>query len=214
MKLLDISTIEVDKEHENYEQLKSQTADLQTKVLQKQTDMSLQNQEELLRIQRKDTERGVDQKYSDLYKIDKQTDVLKAAAENLGEMSNVNLGNGGGGFNPAGLMTGMAIGGVMGNQMGGMMNNMMGQMNQSINQNTNQGGPPPPINNQSIQYFVTTNGQNQGPYNLQQLQGMIMQGQITPDTHAWKQGMGDWLPLKSFAEFQVNNTNMPPPPKV
>ncbi len=217
LKLLDISTVEVDKEHKNYEQLKSQTADLQTQVLQKQTEMSLENQEEMLRILRKDTERGVDEKYSDLYKIDKQSDVLKTAAENLGEMSNINLGNGGGGmgFNPAGLMTGMAVGSVIGNQMGGMMNNMMGSMNTNINQNLNNQTPPPPLNNQNIQYYLTLNGQNQGPFSSQQLQSMIISGQITPEVFAWKQGMADWIPLKNFPEFQNNsNPNLPPPPKV
>lgn len=212
MKLLDISTIEIDKEHKNYEQLKANTADQQSKIIETQTNMNLVNQEEMLRIQRKDSEYSVDEKHIDIYKIDKQSDVLKTAAENLGEMSNINLGGGGMGFNPAGLMTGMAMGGAIGNQMGGMMNNLMGGMNSNTNQNLNNNQPPPPINN--TQYFVTTNGQNQGPFNLQQLQSMIMSGQITPDTFAWKQGMTDWIPLKTFTEFAGNqNPNMPPPPK-
>ena len=218
LRMLDISTIEIDKEHENYEQLKANTADQQSKIIEQQTNMQLENQEEMLRIQRKDAERGVDQKYSDLYKVDKQSDVLKTAAENLGQMSNINLGGGDGGmgFNPAGLMTGMAMGGVIGNQMGGMMNNMMNNMNNNINQNTsNNQTPPPPIQNQNEEYFVTAGGQNHGPFNLQQLQSMIMSGQITPETYAWKKGMQDWIPLKTFPEFTINqNPNLPPPPKV
>ncbi|MFN8117514.1 MAG: SPFH domain-containing protein [Bacteroidia bacterium] len=219
MKLLDISSIEIDKEHGNYEQLKANTAGQQSKIIETQTNMNLVNQEEMLRIQRKDAELGVEEKHIDIYKIDKQSDVLKTAAENLGEMSNINLGGGGGGmgFNPAGLMTGIALGGVMGNQMGGMMNNLMGNMNNSINQNQqnlNQ-TPPPPIQNNNDEYFVTAGGQNHGPFNLQQLQAMIMSGQITPETYAWKKGMQDWIPLKTFPEFTVNqNSNIPPPPKV
>lgn len=219
MKLLDVSSIEIDKEHENYEQLKANTADQQSKIIETQTNMNLVNQEEMLRIQRKDAELGVEEKHIDIYKIDKQSDVLKTAAENLGEMSNINLGGGGGGmgFNPAGLMTGMALGGVMGNQMGGMMNNLMGNMNTNINQNqqnVNQ-TPPPPLQNPNEEYFVTSGGQNHGPFNLQQLQSMIISGQITPETYAWKKGMQDWIPLKTFPEFNTNqNPNLPPPPKI
>ena len=63
-----------------------------------------------------------------------------------------NLG-GGGGLNPVGLMTGMAIGGVMGNQMGGMMNNM------------NNTPPPPPVST----YHVALNGQQLGQFTIEQL---------------------------------------------
>lgn len=78
---------------------------------------------------------------------DAQKDVLKAAAESLGEMGNVNLGGGGNNMNPAGMMTGMMMGGAMGNQMANMMNNMGNTMNPQNNQTTgnNQMPPPPPV---------------------------------------------------------------------
>lgn len=209
LKRLDIGTIELDKEHKNYAQLKSQTADLQSKVIHKQTEMSLENQEEMLRIQRKEAERGVDQKYSDLYKIDKQTDVLKTAANNLGEMSNVNLGDGGGGgglgFNPAGLMTGMAVGSAIGNQMGGMMNNMLGNMNANINSNN---PPPPPVTT----YHVSLNGQQLGQFSLEQLKQSVQSGQFTKNHHVWKEGMPAWELAGNVAELAGLFASVPPPP--
>ena len=111
----------------------------------------------MARINRKNAELGVEGSNFAVHQLNQQTDVLKTASENLGQMSNVDLGGGGGGFNPAGLMFGMGIGGAMGNQVGGMMNNM------------NNTPPPPP----QIQYSVSVNGQTAGPFDLQQLQQML-----------------------------------------
>jgi membrane protease subunit (stomatin/prohibitin family) len=119
LKRLDISKIELDKEHEHYQQLKFSTADQQTK-----------NIDELNRIQRKDIEMGVEGKNFAVHQLNQQTDVLKTAAQNLGSMGNT----GGDGINPAGMMTGMMMGGAMGGQMAGMMNQNMNQQNQNVQQ--------------------------------------------------------------------------------
>ena len=120
LKRLDISKIELDKEHEHYQQLKFSTADQQTK-----------NIDELNRIQRKDIEMGVEGKNFAVHQLNQQTDVLKTAAQNLGNMGNV---GGGDGMNTAGMMTGMMMGGAMGGQMANMMNQNMNQQNQNVQQ--------------------------------------------------------------------------------
>ena len=117
LKRIDISAIELDKENSHYLQLKKSTAYQQTKFIEAKTDIEITNLDETMRIKRKDLELGVEGNNFNVHQLNQQTDVLKTAAENLGEMSNVNLG-GGGGLNPAGLMMGMGIGGAMGNQMG------------------------------------------------------------------------------------------------
>ena len=132
LKRLDIGAIELDKEHPHYQQLKKTTADQQTKFAEAKTDIEIDNLSETTRIQRKDLELGVEGKNFNVHQLNQQTDVLKTAANNLGEMSNVNLGNGGG-LNPAGMMMGMGIGGAIGNQIGGMMGNL------------NQNSTPPPV---------------------------------------------------------------------
>jgi hypothetical protein len=115
------------------------------------------------------------------------------------------MGGGGGGMNPAGMMTGMMMGGAMGNQMAGMMNNMGQNMNQQ--QNT----PPPPP---QIQYSVSVNGQTAGPFNWQQLQQMVQNGQLTKNTHVWKQGMAGWEVAGNVQELTNLFGAVPPPPPV
>jgi hypothetical protein len=87
--------------------------------------------------------------------------------------------------------------------MAGMMNNM-GQ--QAQNQ---QNVPPPPP---QIQYSVAVNGQTMGPFNMQQLQQMVQNGQLTTTTHVWKQGMTGWEVAGGVIELSSLFGSMPPPP--
>jgi hypothetical protein len=91
----------------------------------------------------------------------------------------------------------------MGNQMAGMMNNMGQNMQQQ--QNT----PPPPP---TITYSVSVNGQTAGPFNLQQLQQMFQNGQLTTNTHVWKQGMSAWEIAGNVQELANLFGAVPPPP--
>jgi membrane protease subunit (stomatin/prohibitin family) len=215
MKGLDLAAIEVDKESDGYAELRKVTAEQTTKTTVAQTDVNIknlqdmqginaQNMEETLRIQREEAQRAqklqTETNFMGAHALNQQTDVLKTAANSLGEMGNM---GGGGGMNPAGMMTGMMLGGAMGNQMAGMMNNM-GQ-NMQNQQNT----PPPPP---SIAYNVAINGQTAGPFNLQQLQQMVQNGQLTPNSHVWKQGMAGWEIAGSVQELSTLFGAVPPPP--
>jgi membrane protease subunit (stomatin/prohibitin family) len=196
LKRIDISALELDKENSHYQQLKKSTADQQTKFIEAKTDIEIENLDETMRIKRKDMELGVEGKNFQVHQLNKSADVLKTAAENLGEMSNVNLG-GGGGLNPAGLMMGMGIGGAMGNQIGGMMGNL------------NQQNPPPPP---TIQYFIALNGQQTGPFTLEQLKQFAQGGQFTKQHHVWKQGMSAWELAENVQELSTVFAVVPPPP--
>ena len=112
-------------------------------------------------------------------------------------MSNVNLGNGGG-LNPAGMMMGMGIGGAMGNQIGGMMGNL----------NPNSSPPPLPISN----YFIALNGQQSGPFSLEQLKQLLQSGQFSSNHHVWKEGMSQWDLVSNVLELSSLFNSMPPPP--
>lgn len=195
LKRIDVSAIELDKEHSHYLQLKKSTADQQTKFVDAKTDIEIKNLDEMTRIQRKDAELGVEGKNFAVHQLNQQTDVLKTAAENLGEMGNVNLG-GGGGLNPAGLMMGMGIGGAMGNQMGGMMTNL------------NKTPPPPPV----LAYHISLNGQQSGPYNLEQLKQFAQSGQFTKNHHVWKEGMSGWELASNIQDLSIVFSVVPPPP--
>jgi len=216
LKGLDIATIEADKESNGFAELKKITIDQQSKATIAQNDVSIKNlqdmqninagnMEETLRLQREEAQRAqklqTETNFMGAHALNQQTDVLKTGAESLGNMSN--MGGGSGGMNPAGMMTGMMMGGAMGNQMAGMMNSM-GQ-NMQNQQNT----PPPPP---TIAYSVSVNGQTAGPFHLQQLQQMVQNGQLTPNTHVWKQGMSAWELAGNVQELATLFGAVPPPP--
>lgn len=216
MKGFDLATIEVDKESEGYAELRKVTAEQTTKTTVAQADVNIKNledmqginalnMEETLRVQREEAQRAqklqTETNFIGAHALNQQTEVLKTGAESLGNMGN--MGGGGGGMNPAGMMTGMMMGGAMGNQMAGMMNNMGQNMNQQ--QNT----PPPPP---QIQYSVSVNGQTAGPFNWQQLQQMVQNGQLTKNTHVWKQGMAGWEVAGNVQELTNLFGAVPPPP--
>jgi len=106
------------------------------------------------------------------------------------------------------------MGGGMEGMMGmAMMQQMMNQtnmmQNQQMQQNQQQGVPPPPP---VISFFVSVNGQQQGPFNMEQLQQMIAGGQLTQETFVWKQGMSGWLAAKEVPEIAALFGATPPPP--
>lgn len=219
MKGFDLGTIEVDKDSRGFAELRKITAEQTTKTTVAQTDVNIKNMqdmqsinalnmEETLRIQREEAQRAqklqTETNFIGAHALNQQTEVLKTGAENLGNMGTMNMG-GNGGLNPAGMMTGMMMGGAMGNQMAGMMNNMGQSMNQQ--QNT----PPPPP---QILYSVSVNGQTAGPFNLQQLQQMVQNGQLTQNTHVWKQGMSGWELAGNVQELANLFGAIPPPPPI
>ncbi len=215
MKGFDLAAIEVDKDSQGYAELRKVTAEQTTKTTVAQTDVGIKNMEDMqsinagnmeetLRIQREEAQRAqklqTETNFIGAHGLNQQTDVLKTAASSLGEMGNM---SGGGGMNPAGMMTGMMMGGAMGNQMAGMMNNM----GQNIQQQQNTPPPPP-----TIAYSVSVNGQTAGPFNLPQLQQMVQNGQLTINTHVWKQGMAGWEIAGNVQELTPLFGVVPPPP--
>jgi hypothetical protein len=199
LKRLDISMIELDQSHDHYIQLKRITVDQTSKKIEAVTDIEIENIGEMARINRKNAELGVEGSNFAVHQLNQQTDVLKTASENLGQMSNVNLG-GGAGLNPAGLMFGVGIGGAMGNQVGGMMNNM-----------NNTPPPPPPAQNS---FHISLNGQQAGPYSIEQLKQLAINNQFTREHHVWKAGMAAWELASVNNEVSIIFNSVPPPPPV
>ncbi|MCF0186439.1 MAG: SPFH domain-containing protein [Bacteroidaceae bacterium] len=238
LRRLDISRIEPDKESANWLKLKKVTADysVQTvsmtqdnalKTAQTQADLNIKNMEEMqamnlenlqesLRIQREESQyaKHLQSQTANIgaYSAALQAEVLKTAASSLGEMGSVNLGSGDGNMNPAGMMTGMMMGGAMGQQMAGFMNNMGQQMNSSMQPQST----PPPM--PQVSYMVAINGQQSGPYVMQQLQQLVAAGQLTQQTYVWRQGMANWdfagnLPeLAALFAVQQTAPQVPPVP--
>ena len=60
----------------------------------------------------------------------------------------------------------------------------------------------------SKQYLLVRDGEQAGPYTLEQIQQMQEADQLLPSDMAWTEGQEDWLPLSLF----VGDTPPSPPP--
>lgn len=219
MRHIDVSDIIIDRESKAFIQVNRLTAGITAQTMEAQAQLNIKNMEdtqrlnmlnmeETMRIQREEAQRAQrlqsESTYIGAHALDQQAAVLTAAANNLGQMSNMGGGDGsGGGMNPAGMMTGMMMGGAMGGQMANMMN-MMGQ------QVANGMQAPPSV--PGIQYMLVIGGQQAGPFDMQQMQQMVATGQMTKDTYAWKQGMAQWEFAGTIAELAPLFAAPAPPP--
>ena len=219
MKGLDIASLEVDKEAEGYAELRKVTAEQTTKTVGAQTDVNIKNlqdtqeinatnMEETLRIQREEAQRAqklqTESQNLSTHQLNQQTKVAQTAAESMGKMgSGGGSGGSGGGMDPGSMMASMAMGGAVGQGMAGAVGGMMGGMNEQ-----KQTPPPPP----SVQYNISVNGQQSGPFGWDQLKQMVEGGQIIKDTHVWKQGMAGWETAGNVQELSSLFGAVPPPP--
>ena len=199
LKRFDLSAIEVDKESENYAEFVRLTKEQQTR----RAEIDTEQYERVSKL-------SAESQFIQAHAINQQADVLKTAAQSMGQMGGMNMG-GGDGMNPAGMMMGMAMGGAMGQQMAGMMNGF-GQAAQPQQAPPMQGGAPvPPPMPSAVQYMVAINGQQYGPYNMQQMAQMAQSGQINASVLVWAQGMPQWAAAGSVPELARLFGATPPP---
>lgn len=225
---VDINAIEIDKTSDAYQQLKAVTQDLSAATAQAQAEANIQNihdmqkinaenMAEQMRIQREEAQYAQRKQTQTAnfaaYQLEQQAAVGIAGANALGQMgaNGATEMSGGGGMNPAAMMTGMAMGGAIGQNMAGMMNNMMnGLNNQQTNVNPSQPSmTPPPL--PVVAYHVVVNGQDAGPYDLNSLLQMVSNGTLTRDTLVWKQGMANWVKAETVEELLPLFGNVVPP---
>lgn len=216
---INLSMISLDKESRGYAALWKTTADRDIRINEAETSTGEQNLAEMrainaenyaeaLRIQREETQRKqrLETEGSNLtaHQINIQGDVAKTAAESLGTMgSGMDFGEGGG-MNPAGMMAGMMMGGAV----AGNMTNMMGNMMQGVNQPQ----PPTPPAGAIAEWHVSNNGQQAGPYTVDQLRQLIASGNMIRTTYVWKAGMAGWEQAANVQEVAILFGAVPPPP--
>lgn len=200
LKRFDISAIEIDKDSDTYGEFVRLTKEQQMR----RAEIDTEQYERVSKL-------SAESQFIQAHAIDQQADVLKTAAQSMGNMGGMNMG-GGDGMNPAGMMMGMAMGGAMGSQMAGMMNNF-GQPSQQPLQTPPMpnGAPVPPPMPNPVQYMVAINGQQYGPYNMQQMQQMAQSGQINTSVLVWAQGMPQWVAAGSVPELAQLFMATPPP---
>lgn len=222
---IDVADIDVDKSSEGYTQLKAVTqnityattvakAEAEIKTIHDTQRINMENYEETLRIQR---EEGAYAQHKQTqtanlgaFQTEKQAEVGIAGANALGQMGangagSVNLGNGSSaGFNPAAMMTGIAMGGVIANNIAGTMQDAMSGMNKM------NGAVPPPV--PETVYNVAVNGQAAGPFNFATLAQMAQAGQFGGQSLVWKPGMSAWAKANTIEELKEVLKSVPPVP--
>ena len=207
---VDVSAVEIDKTSEGYRQLMAVTKDITATKIQAET----QDYVERLRIQREEGQYSMHKQTQTqnigAFQVEKQAEVGVAGAQALEQMGangagDVKLGGNGDGFNMAAMMASMAVGGAVGQNIAGSMNSMMSGINQPIQS----GMTPPPLNN--VIYYVAVNGQSTGPFDLNTLSQMVVQGTLTKDTLVWKQGMQNWTKAVSAEELKNLFVGVIPP---
>ena len=214
LKRLDISAIEIDKESQDYQDLYRITKEqqiIQAEQIGRRAQIDTEQYERVAKL-------SAESQFIQAHAINQQTEVLKTAAESMAHMGGMDMG--GGGMNPAGMMMGMAMGGAMAQQMTGMMSGM-GQVAQQPQQIQHAppmpgGAPVPPPMPTAANYMLAINGQQYGPYNMQQMQQMAQSGQINAQVMVWTQGMPGWAVAGSVPElahlFMATPPPMPPTP--
>lgn len=197
----DIGNIDLDQSSEGYEELKQVTKDITTKVIQGKTTADIENYSENLRIQREEGQYSMHKRSQQenlaAFQVEKQAEVGVAGAQALGKMGengagNVSLGNGGAGFNPMTMMTGIAVGNAVGQ-------NIASTLNGSMTASTPSAGIPPKV--PTISFFLVEDGKSVGPFDLDTLKTFISTGRLNSETLVWKQGMQNWEKANQVSDF-------------
>ena len=226
---IDVGTIEIDKSSEGYSQLMAVTKDVATATVKAETEAKVkdiaakqrieaEHYEETLRIQREEGQYAQHKQTQSAnigaFQVEKQAEVGVAGANALGQMGangagDINLSSSEGtGFNMAAMMASMAVGGAVGQNIAGSMNNMMSGLNQMPQVSTTP--PPVPV----ATYNVAVNGQATGPFDLNTLQQMILDEQLSTSSLVWRAGMSGWVRADSIDELKnLFNTIVPPIPQ-
>ena len=232
---LDITRMNIDKESRGYRELKALTADLEKERVMAQhnaqisnfnlqndlnqdqlkmqstlnldamkrqqemllggkeqiQDMNLENQRETMRLQREEMQRAsrlqTEQTFLGAHQANLSAGVLNNATDN-----GINA------FRQQAQM-GAAMGMGAAPQMPGM-----GGAPQMPGMQMKQATP-------QVSYMVGVNGQQAGPFDWNQLQQLVSQGQLTQQTYVWKQGMANWDFAGNVQELQPLFMNAAPP---
>lgn len=121
----------------------------------------------------------------------KQIDIAQTAAGNEG----------------AGNFMGMGMGMGVGQQMGQMIS---GAMQQSGIAGQSAPVPPPPS---AVSFYVAVNGQTTGPFALDHIRQMIINGELVASTYVYRLGGSAWTTAQTEPEIaRIFSELLPPPP--
>jgi len=117
-------------------------------------------------------------------------------------------------------------GGIVGAGFGaGSGAGMVGQMGNVFQQNSFDGNNPagsgaastaagaigPPPLPKTIAYYLAIKGKQEGPFDQEQLRGLVNEGAMTAATLVWKEGLENWIEADKVGELKELFSQTPPP---
>lgn len=63
-----------------------------------------------------------------------------------------------------------------------------------------------------MEIFITRDGQQFGPYTLDDVNAYLASGELSGDDLGWHDGAADWLPLRTMEGVVAPRSSAPPPP--
>jgi hypothetical protein len=119
----------------------------------------------------------------------------------------------------SGGIVGAGFGAGLGAGMVGQMGNVFQQNSFDGNNPTGTGsaaagsaGPvgPPPLP-KTVAYYLAIKGKQEGPFDPEQLRGLIKDGTMTLATLVWKEGLENWIEAEKVGELKDLFSQNPPP---
>ena len=226
---LDITNISVDKDSRGYRELKALTADLERERVMAQHDaqisnfnlqntlsqdqMKMQSSLNLDAMKRQQEMQLGGQEQLQAINLENQRETMRIQREEMQRASRLQTEQTFLGAHQANLKAGV---------LNNAVDNGINAFRQPMQMDGGMSAPQMPGMKQAtpqVSYMIGVNGQQAGPFDWNQLQQLVGQGQLTQQTYVWKQGMANWefagqvqelQPL--FASAAPSMPGMPPVP--
>lgn len=232
---LDITSIMIDKSSRGYRELKALTADLERERVMAQHDANISNfnlqnslNQDQLKMQsslgldamrrQQELQLGGQEQFQDM-NLENQRETMRIQREEMQRASRLQTEQTFLGAHQANLSAGVlnnaTDNGINAFRQQAQMGTAMGMG--AAPQMTGMGGAPQMPGMQmkqatpQVSYMVGVNGQQAGPFDWNQLQQLVSQGQLTQQTYVWKQGMPNWDFAGNVQELQALFVNAAPP---
>ena len=225
---LDITRMNIDKESRGYRELKALTADLEKERVMAQhnaqiSNFNLQNDlnQDQLKMQstlnldamkrQQEMQLGGQEQIQDM-NLENQRETMRVQREEMQRASRLQTEQTFLGAHQANLNAG-----VLNNATDNGINAFRQQQQAQMGAGLGMGAAPQMPGMQmkqatpQVSYMVGVNGQQAGPFDWNQLQQLVSQGQLTQQTYVWKQGMANWAFAGQVQELQPLFMNAAPP---
>lgn len=225
---LDITRLNIDKDSRGYRELKALTADLEKERVMAQHNANLSNfnlqnslNQDQLKMQstlnldamkrQQEMQLGGQEQLQDM-NLENQRETLRIQREEMQRASRLQTEQTFLGAHQANLNAGV-LNNATDNGINAFRQQQQAQMGAGLGMSAVPQMPGMQMKQATpqVSYMVGVNGQQAGPFDWNQLQQLVQQGQLTQQTYVWKQGMPNWDFAGNVQELQPLFMNAAPP---